>query len=143
MIIMAIDLGDSHTGISLCDKNEILSYPLCTLEEKNKKNLINKILELIKEYSVEIIILGYPKNMNGSIGGKAKEILNFRNSLLKKIDIDVILWDERLTTVNAQKNFATMNIKSKKYKKNIDSASACLILQNYLDYRHFKNKFSS
>ena len=138
MIIMGIDLGDARTGISLCDKNEILTYPLCTIEEKNKNKLVEKISNLLCEKSVELVVLGYPKNMNGSIGERAKIVSKFKISLQKKIKIDVILWDERLTTVSAQRNFADANIKSKKYKKNIDSASACLILQNYLDFRHFK-----
>lgn len=136
MVIMAIDLGDSRTGISLCDKNEILSYPLCTLVEKVKHKLVDKISNLAKEHSVESIILGFPRNMNGSIGNKAKEIISFKNSLLKKVKVNVILWDERLTTVSAQRNFAYMNINSKKFKKIIDSASACLILENYLEYKH-------
>ena len=138
MIIMAIDLGNSRTGISLCDKSEILSYPLCTLEEKNKCELINKIYELSKKHSVESIVLGFPKNMNGSIGEKAEEIIDFRESLLKKVKINVILWDERLTTVSAQRNFVQMNINSKKSRKIIDAASACLILENYLEYKHKK-----
>ena len=81
------------------------------------------------------IVLGYPKNMNGSIGESAKNVEYLQKKLQEfSKNLEIILWDERLTTVCAQKNFINSGKKSIKYKKYIDEASACLILQNYLDY---------
>ena len=132
MIILGIDLGDVRTGISLSN-TKILAFPLCTIHESNKNLLARKILELVDKYSVEKIVLGYPLNMNGSIGPRAIQVKDFQKKLSELSGKEVILWDERLSTISSQKLFSSMNIKSKNYKKNIDAAAATTILQNYLD----------
>lgn len=135
MIIIGIDFGEARTGVSICDENQILASPLCTIKEKDKNKLAEKIIELSNSKNAKKIVLGYPKNMNGTLGSSAKNIKYLREKLqeLSK-NLEIILWDERLTTICAQKNFITLGKKSINYKKNIDKASACLILQNYLDY---------
>ncbi len=142
MIIIGIDIGEARTGVAICDENQILASPLCMIEEKNKDKLAEKIIEISNLKNANKIVLGYPKNMNGTLGPSAKnaEYLQKKLKELSK-NIEVILWDERLTTVCAQKNFAFLGKKSINYKKQIDKASACLILQNYLDYLK-KNTFS-
>ena len=134
MIIMGIDLGAARTGISLCDKDNILAYPFCLIEENNLNVISEKVANISKENNVERIIIGNPKNMNGSIGNSAENILKFKEILTRYLDIDILLWDERLTTVSAQRNFASLNIKSKKYKKKIDEEAATIILQSYIDF---------
>ena len=134
MIIMGIDLGDAHTGISLCDFSQTLAYPLCTVNEKDENLLARKIVKITVDENVESIVLGYPRNMDGSTGDRARKVSKFKRILKKKIDMKIILWDERLTTVEAMKNFSSADIKSRDYKKKIDAASSCLILQNYLDF---------
>ena len=133
MRIMGIDLGDATTGISVCDENQILAYPLCIIEEKNKNKLCEKIHSICIENSINLIILGNPINMNGTSGKRAVIVKNFQNQLFQRTKIKIILQDERLSTVLAKRCFLSANVSSKKYKKRIDSASACLILQNYLD----------
>ena len=142
MIIIGIDIGEARTGVAIRDENQILASPLCMIEEKNKDKLAEKIIEISNLKNANKIVLGYPKNMNGTLGPSAKnaEYLQKKLKELSK-NIEVILWDERLTTVCAQKNFAFLGKKSINYKKQIDKASACLILQNYLDYLK-KNTFS-
>lgn len=134
MITMGIDLGSARTGISLCDANEVLAYPLCVIEEPNLNVLANKVNDICKEHKVAKIVIGYPKNMNGTVGGSAKRSEAFK-SLVSK-DIETILWDERLTTVCSQRIFMNLNISSKRQKKRniIDTSSSTLLLQNYLDY---------
>lgn len=140
MIIIGIDFGEARTGVSICDENQILASPLCTIQEKNINILAKKIIELSNLKNAKKIILGYPKNMNGTIGSSAKNIKNLQKKLKKSAqNLDIILWDERLTTICAQKNFNILGKKSINYKKNIDQASACLILQNYLDYLKIKS----
>ena len=113
MIIMGIDLGDAHTGISLCDFSQTLAYPLCTINEKNKNLLAKKVVKIVFDENVESIVLGYPRNMDGSIGDRARKVSKFKRILKKKIDMKIILWDERLTTVEAMKNFSSADIKSR------------------------------
>lgn len=133
MIIMGIDLGSVRTGISLCDEKEVLAYPLCVIKEPNLNVLADKVHDICKERKVARIVIGYPKNMNGTIGESAKRSETFK-SLIS--DIETILWDERLTTVCSQRIFMNLNINSKKQKKRniIDSSASTLLLQSYLDY---------
>ena len=107
---------------------------MCTIDEKKEKKKKKKIVKITVDENVESIVLGYPRNMDGSIGDRARKVSKFKRILKKKIDMKIILWDERLTTVEAMKNFSSADIKSRDYKKNIDAASSCLILQNYLDF---------
>ena len=134
MKIMGIDLGDATTGISVCDENQILASPLCIIEEKNRKRLCEKINSLCLENSIQLIVLGNPINMDGTIGRRSMMIKEFQNQLFQKTKIKIILQDERLSTVFAKRCFLSAKVSSRRYKKRIDSASACLILQNYLDY---------
>lgn len=133
MKIMGIDLGDSTTGISVCDDNQILASPLCIIEEKNRKKLCKKIHSLCLENSINLIVLGNPINMNGTSGKRSMIVKEFQNQLFQITKIRIILRDERLSTVFAKRCFLSANVSSRKYKKRIDAASACLILQNYLD----------
>ena len=113
----------------------MIASPVTVINEKDFTECIKKTAALAKEQRAEEVVVGYPKNMNGTLGPSAKnaEYLQKKLKELSK-NIEVILWDERLTTVCAQKNFAFLGKKSINYKKQIDKASACLILQNYLDY---------
>ena len=133
MVMMGIDLGTVRTGISLCDKDEILAYPFCVIEETDSEKLSNRIVEICKKNNVERILIGYPKNMDGSVGESALRSESFKKLLSKYFDKEIILWDERLTTVCSQKNFRSLNINSRKQKKIIDKASATVLLQSYIN----------
>lgn len=135
MIILAIDLGVARTGLAICDKSEILASPIETISERNYDILSDKIVSIIKERNVESVVLGYPKNMDGSCGESAKRAEDFRSLLLSKINIDINLWDERLTTVSAANYLNETNTRGKKRKSIIDTVSAVIILQNYIDSR--------
>ena len=134
MIIMGIDLGSVRTGISLCDKCNILAYPFCLIKSSNLDFIAKEVASISKKNKVERIVIGNPKNMNGSTGEKSRNSQEFRRILSGYLNIKILLWDERLTTVHAQKNFTSLNIKSKKYKKNIDEAAATILLQSYIDF---------
>ncbi len=135
MIIMAVDLGLARTGLALCDKSEILSYPLKVISEKNRNVLAKKIAEQISELHVELIVIGFPKNMDGSLGKSAKNALDFEKTLKKYTNIQTVLWDERQTTISATINLNEVNVRGEKRKKIIDAVSAVIILENYLNYR--------
>ena len=135
MIIMSVDLGKVRTGLAVCDESETLAYPLCVIEEKNKKKLAAKISEQAKDNHVQMIVLGLPKNMDGSRGESALNTQKFESILKKHIDIPIVLWDERQTTLSAAKYLNETNTTGKKRKKIIDAVSATIILEDYLKFK--------
>lgn len=135
MIIMAIDLGKARTGLAVCDKNEILASPIGTIQEKDDEKLILKILENLTSCKAEMAIIGLPKNMDGSLGESAERAKKFADILREKIDIPINLWDERRTTIAAHNYLNQTNTRGKKRKNIIDTLSASIILENYLEYR--------
>ena len=140
MKIMAVDYGDARTGIAVCDRTEFLASPVGTIEERDFKNLIQKVAYMAEQYEVKEIVVGLPINMNGSKGPRAEKAEIFANALNEMTDIPVNLWDERLTTVSAHNILNETNVRGKKRKSVIDTVSATLILEGYLDYRRKKKE---
>ena len=140
MIIMAIDYGKARTGLALCDKKEILSFPLGVIEEKDMEILCKKITEKITETKTELVVIGLPKNMDGSLGESAERVKKLGEKLKSISKINIDFWDERKTTVTAHEYLNKTNTRGKKRKSIIDAVSATIILQNYLDYRSKKLK---
>lgn len=135
MKIMAVDLGDSRTGLAVCDKTEFLASPIGTIFEKNFNLILQKVAYAAKEYDVAEVIIGYPKNMDGSIGARGQKSEKFANMLSNIIPIPVKLWDERSTTKSATNFLNETNIRGKKRKEIIDSVAATIILESYLGFR--------
>lgn len=133
MKILGVDFGDSRTGYALSD---IMGFGANVLDAFKCKS-INGVAEhtaiLAKEQGAEKIILGFPKNMNGTLGPRAEKTQKLAEKLKELIDIPVILWDERLTTVSAHNLMNETNVRGKKRKESVDSISAAYILQGYLD----------
>ncbi len=130
---MAVDYGDVRTGIALCDALEILASPVCVICESSAKKLAAQVAALAGEKKAEKIIVGLPKNMDGSIGFKAESCITFAEKLRNYTKIPVLMWDERLTTVAANKLLNQTTIKGQKRQKIIDAAAAVMILQSYID----------
>ena len=135
MIILSIDLGAVRTGLAICDKHEILASPLCTIKETNTDLLASKIIDKIIETKSEMIVIGLPKNMDGSLGSSAQKAIDFKSLLESKINLPIVLWDERKTTVTAHQYLNEVDVRGKKRKNIIDTLSASIILENYLNYR--------
>ena len=138
MIILSVDYGDKRTGLAICDKLEMLSSPVCVIAEWNIDNLATKILEIAKEKNVEEIVIGLPKNMDGSEGFRADACKDLGSKLASLTEIPINFWDERLTTVSAHKILSDNNIRGKKRKAVVDAVAADIILQDYIDSRKFK-----
>lgn len=138
--ILGIDWGEKRIGLAVSDPLGIIATGLATFEKKSDSDVTSYLKQMIAEQEISKIILGFPKNMDGTIGPKGEQVLAFKQSLEKEIAIPVILWDERLTTVSAQRSLQEAEVKIKKGKKVLDKISAVLILQNYLD--HARNKKS-
>lgn len=135
MKILAIDLGDARTGVAICDKFETLASPLTVIHEKDIEKVQQKIIDIIKENSVEMVVVGYPKNMNNTIGVRAEKSENFVKSILEEVDIPVELWDERSTTVSAIGYLNETNTRGKKRKNVVDAVAATIILESYINWR--------
>ncbi|MBZ4645540.1 MAG: Holliday junction resolvase RuvX [Clostridia bacterium] len=133
MRIMGIDYGDSRIGIAVSDPMGWTAQGLETITEKKQEKVFERLLELIKLYNVEKIVVGFPKNMNGTIGPRGELTHKFIENLRQKTDIEIVLWDERLTTVAAHRMLNETNVRGKKRKQVVDTVAAGYILQGYLD----------
>ena len=134
MIILSVDYGDKRTGIAVCDKFEMLASPVCVITEWNIDTLANKIIDVAREKKAEEIVVGLPKNMDGSEGNRAEVTREFGNLLLENNEnIKIVYQDERLSSVEAEDILLEANVKRDKRKQLIDQIAAQIILQSYLD----------
>ncbi len=135
MIIMSVDLGKARTGIAVCDKTEFLASPYTVIFEKSPKALPNKVAQAAKDVKAELIVVGLPKNMDGSEGESAQNARAFAETLSELTGIETVMQDERGTTVTAHNFLNTTNTRGKKRKNVVDEVAATIILQDYLDSR--------
>ena len=135
MIIMSVDFGDSRTGIAACDKSEFLASPVCVISEKDFDVCMEKVAAVAKERAAELIVVGYPKNMNNTIGERAEKCKAFAEGLAAMTGIETVLWDERCTTVSAHNYLNVTNTRGKKRKAVVDAVAATIILESYMGFR--------
>ena len=136
MKILAVDLGKVRTGLAVSDIGEVLASPLCVLEEKNAEILAEKINQICNDERIAKIVLGLPRNMDGSEGESAQNAKAFGKMLEEKTQLPVILLDERGTTITAHNYLNETNTRGKRRKKVVDSVAATVILQSYLDRKN-------
>ncbi|MBQ7115873.1 MAG: Holliday junction resolvase RuvX [Clostridia bacterium] len=135
MVILSVDYGDKRTGIAACDKLEMLASPVCVITEWNQSVLAQKIVDIAKDKKAEQIVVGLPKNMDGSKGFRADACEELGSALKALTDIPIVFWDERLTTVSAHRILSDNNVRGKKRKNVVDAVAADIILQDYIDSR--------
>ncbi len=143
MRIMGLDFGSKTVGVAISDPLLITAQGIEIIRRKDENKLrqtLARIEELIVEYEVEEIVLGLPKNMNDTIGVRAELSLEFKDKLERRTGLKVTMWDERLTTVAADKTMMEAGIRREHRKEYVDKIAAVLILQGYLDYRANKEK---
>ena len=136
MKIMAVDLGLARTGLAICDPSETLASPIGTIEERNDERLLSKVASAAAEQGAQRIVVGHPRNMDGSRGESAQRAECFAAALEKETGRPVMLWDERLTTVSAAGYLNQTDTRGKKRKAVIDTVAATIILQDYLESLH-------
>ena len=132
--LIGLDLGSKRIGVSICDEKQSIATPLKTLNKTSADNLISELKMIIEENCIKGIIIGYPINMDGTLGRSAQSVHDVSNNLEKKLDIDVCLWDERLSTVGAFNLSSQLDINVTKREKNIDQNAAAFILQGAIDF---------
>ncbi len=136
MRYLAIDYGDKHTGLAVCDPAETIASPLTVID--GQKDLLDKIARIATAENVEAIVLGLPLNMDDSTGPRAKLVLKFAEQLKNRLQIPVHLQDERLTTFAAEDKIAPANLSRKKKKKRLDAIAAAQILEAFLEQKGAK-----
>lgn len=133
MRIMGIDLGTKNIGVALSDEIGIIAQGKETIYRISDAKAISRIKEILEEYEVKEIIMGLPINMDGSIGERAEDSMRFAEKLKQEAEIPVKLWDERLSTKEAEDVMLKASVSRAKRKKAIDKLAAQIILQGYLD----------
>ncbi|MDP4093249.1 MAG: Holliday junction resolvase RuvX [Bacillota bacterium] len=134
MRILGIDYGDSRIGLALSDPFGWTAQGIDTLSCKNGlENAVKEIVRIVSENKVEKIVIGLPKNMNGTLGPRGEKTQAFAEKIAQRTGIEVVAWDERLTTVAANRTMHEMGTKTSKKKGLVDRIAAVYILQGYLD----------
>ena len=136
MRVLGLDYGSKTVGVAISDPLGITAQGVETIWRKQENRLrqtLARIEELVSEYHVEKIVLGYPKNMNNTIGERAQKSLEFKEMLERRTGLEVIMWDERLTTVEANRTLMEASVRRENRKQYLDQLAAVFILQGYLD----------
>ena len=135
---MAVDLGLARTGLAISDPSETLASPLGTIPERKEDRLLQRVAACAAEQGAQAVVVGYPRNMDGSRGESARRAEAFAQSLEEVSGLPVTLWDDRLTTVSAAGYLNQTDTRGKKRKAVIDTVAATIILQDYLESRRRK-----
>ena len=136
MKIMAVDFGEARTGLAVCDRTEFLASPVGVIQERDFETCVKKVAyAAVKELDVGMVVVGLPKNMDGSLGPRAELCDKFARALRALIPLPVETWDERQTTMQAATYLNEMNVRGAKRKEVSDEVAATIILESYLQYR--------
>lgn len=135
MKIMAVDYGDARTGLAACDRTGFLASPLGVIHEYDFDRTVEQVAYAVEEYQIQMVVVGHPVNMDGSEGERAQKCALFAEKLREKIQVPVVLWDERSTTVTAHQYLNETNTRGKKRKDVVDEVAASIILESYLAWR--------
>ena len=135
MKIIGVDFGEVRTGIAVSDVLGITAQGVGTVYGSNPEKVAEKVVQYIEEYNAQLIVVGLPKNMDNSIGFRGEATLSFVEILKTKTQCEIVLWDERLSTVSAIRTLNETNTRGEKRKAVVDTVAACIILQNYLDFK--------
>ena len=132
--LIGLDLGSKRIGVSICDEKQLIATPYKTIHKSKNNELIKELKNIIQENDIKAIIIGYPLNMDGSSGSSAQSVNDVSKNIDKEIDVDVCLWDERLSTVGAFNLSSQLDVNVSKREMNIDQNAAAFILQGAIDY---------
>ncbi len=137
--IIGLDVGDKRTGVALSDPSETMALGLCVIEAEGIKALVKRVKDIAAEHEAARIVVGLPLNMDGSSGERARRSLKVARKLRDETGLEVMTWDERLTTVQAERVLLEADLSRSRRKRVIDKMSAVLMLQGYLDRHRAKS----
>ncbi|EPY06139.1 Holliday junction resolvase [Paenibacillus sp. E194] len=135
MKILGLDYGDRRIGVAISDAFGWTAQGLEVIERRKPENDLKRLGDIVKEHGVEAFVLGLPKNMNGTVGPRGELSMSFAEQLKQSFGLPVHLWDERLSTVSAERALLEADVSRKKRRQVIDKMAATIILQTYLDYQ--------
>jgi len=135
MKVLGLDVGDKKIGVAVSDELGFMAHGLTVIHRKSLKEDLAEIKKIITVHNVKEIVVGYPRNMNGTVGPRAEMVERFAEALYKSTGIKPVFWDERLSTVEAEKLLISGDLSRQKRKKVIDKMAATLILSGYLNYK--------
>lgn len=135
MIIMSVDLGKARTGIAVSDSSESFAFPKTVITEYSSERLVSKLCDIAQELSAELVVMGLPKNMDGSSGFRAVECEEIAAAFREKSGLETVMWDERCTTISAHTALDMSGRHGKKRKQVVDAVAATIILEDYLAFR--------
>ncbi len=139
MRVLGLDIGERRIGVALSDPEGIIAIALTVIERKSEDTALQQLSDLTQEHEVERIVIGLPRSLDGSLGKQAQAVQTFAESLAGCTELSVVTWDERLSTVAAERMMIEAGVKREKRKERLDSVAAAFILQGYLD-RERSNK---
>ena len=135
MVILGVDYGKARTGVAVCDSAEVLAVPVCVISQWNQELVADKLAQIAAEKKAEMVVVGLPKNMDGTEGESAQNARNLAEMIKQRTELPICMQDERGTTVTAHGYMNSNNVRGKKRKAVIDAAAAVIILQDFLEYR--------
>lgn len=138
MRILGLDLGQKTIGVAISDPLALTAQGITTIRRTKKEKDIEILRDLCKEYQVELILVGLPKNMDGTLGFASEKIIEFSDIIKSSLNINIEYWDERLTTVAAHRAMLEVDMSRAKRKKIVDKVAATYILQGYLDKKYIE-----
>ena len=140
MRILALDVGDRHTGVAISDPTATIARPLQTIHHQSRAEVVQAVVALALEHEVEAVVVGRPLSLNGSVGPQARHVDRYAEALAEQLDVSVISWDERFSTAMADEVLReTRKEKARRRARSdgeIDAIAAAVILQSYLDTQH-------
>ena len=132
--LIGLDLGSKRIGVSICDEKRLVATPFKTIDVEKLSNTINILKKIISENNIKGIIVGYPINMDGSKGPSSQSVIDKVKKISNEINLPIVLWDERLSTVGAFNLSSQLDVNVSKRTRNIDKNAAAFILQGAIDY---------
>ncbi len=135
MRVLGLDMGTKRIGVAVSDELGIIAQALTTIQRESNREDLRAVCNLAREYNVDEIVVGYPRHLNGTPNEEAPAYATFGENVGEKIGVPVIFWDERLTTVAAERALLEGDLRRRKRRKVIDQVAACLILESYLTWR--------
>ena len=132
--LIGLDLGSKRIGVSICDEKRLVATPFKTIDVEKLSNTISQLKRIISENNIKGIIVGYPINMDGSKGPSSQSVIDKVKKISNEINLPIVLWDERLSTVGAFNLSSQLDVNVSKRTRNIDKNAAAFILQGAIDY---------
>ena len=133
MRVLALDMGDKRVGVAISDPSQVLARSLKVIQRGSPQGDFAAVSHLVEEHEVERVVVGYPRSLDGTVGEQAEKVERYAEGLAKALDVPVVLWDERFSTVSAERLMREAGLRGRKRRERVDAVAAAVILQDYLD----------